>query len=321
MALENKILCEECGSDRELITDNSFYICPDCGLCYDRVMVNQRARFFEGESNKDTYHVNNPLIIGTKTLIGHKYERTDASKKSITPNVMRKIKRLKKEQIRTKGSYERAMQESSNYIDFLKSYLPEHAFMTFYNIFSSLVKAKFLRGRNIPEICFTCGYMALKVHKSERNIGLYVKDLKDMKNVTIAIKKIVQRKKQIMKSGLLRDYEYSKKKDDFSWGDVESKLCLSGAEINALRTIYNILRGSQSAMGKQPSTIAGGLIYFMFKENKKVSDRKVRITQEKVAEVINITAAIIRTRVNEFTGSKEVINLIEQVKDKYIFTE
>ncbi len=288
----------DCCRIPEVVQDNGFNVCKNCGIVHDRIIEKNPQRVFNEQQVRDK-KITEPVYrsIGPRTVIrGNR----DARGSKMNYLHQRKFHRLGKINRSLITSFERNLWIALPHFSLLRNKLslPRAVVEDAIRIYKKAVKRKMALGRSIDILLAASIYVALKMHK----IPMVVEEITQELNVD---KKPVLRCFRVIVLELLSDLNIQ-----ITHLGPKRYISRFSSELNlpqkvsrdAIKLLYKLKKERYFMKGKDPKGIAAGCIYIMCKHHD------IYRTQKAIAEKLHVTCITLRLR------SKEMLKALHKAK-------
>jgi len=283
--IQNQHKCDECGSSSLVDMKTGSEICRDCGLVLKNKLYNNSQDFFD-------VYFNNPNV-----------NSFPASHTFKDPNLLRRFQLKKVQEINYLNNYRRLikLQKRSNFQNGknpnffrglkeiqvicanlnLSNQIEEEAAL----IFRKINKENLTKGRSIKKICMSCIYLAHKCRNVQPPLNeLLSNNDESSKKELLRLSKFLAEKTNLkIKNHDPRDFLLQ----FINNGDLPKTL------LGESLIILERLKELDKFQGKTPKSITAAALYL---SSKKL---KMKISQEKIAKVAQISRKTINQRVYE----------------------
>lgn len=298
-------VCPECGSqDITLDYEHGDILCNCCGLILDELYIYEGDEWLSNDHEEDDYKIRtgppeNARVfdIGLTTVIDNKDK--DSYGKPISNRNRSQLYRLRKWQkrLRASNSLEKNLKKAFIEIDRIGSILGlsnqirEEACL----LYKNAVKKNLIRGRSINCIASSCIYTTCRVKGVPRT-------MQEISEVTLLDKREIGRTYRFLCRELELNIQPARPQEYIE------RFCNSlDLDVNIQRDAKDIIHKAEESeiiSCKKPSGLAAASIYIAAK------NRRVKITQRKIAEVSCVTEVTIRNRYKELVEQLNIKTLL-----------
>jgi len=284
--------CPECGSPH-VVRDEDMgeFVCNECGLVIREDMLNRspewRAFTLEEERAKrrtgpPTDYARYDKGLPTTMWITH-----DAFGQPLSSKTRHQMWRLRRWQIRS-GIYgkSRNLLKAMNMIQRLseKLHIPPSVKKTAAIFYRRALDKDLVRGRSIASVATAALYAACRLTETPRNLAEIAEaSLRDKKEIASGYRLLVRRLR--IKMPIHDPLHYLTK--------IAEKLRIPGDVLGLAIKILNEAKKERITIGKDPRGVAAAVLYIACQLNEK------EVTQQRIAETVNITEVTIRNRKKE----------------------
>ena len=280
---------ENCCLMPNIIAENGYYVCTNCGVVHSKIIDNQaRLAFTPEEKNKRQTSERVYSPYGPRTLImGAK----DANGNKLNPNHRAKFERLSKINRGLINGYERNLWFVSPLFNRLKSTLniPDYIAEDAYRIYILTAKKRLAIGRSIEALLSASIYCAYKMNDKAIFINEILENVNSTKKEFLNCFRLVVREILPMINIKIRAYSPLEYVDKLK---QELKLSMKCRSL-AVDIIQNAHNKGLSFAGKDPKGIAAASLYI---SAQKCDEARI---QKDICNVANITEVTLRARIYE----------------------
>ncbi len=298
-------ICPECGSQNIILDyQHGDLLCNKCGLILDELYLYQGDEWLSNDSDEDNHKIRtgppeNPRVFdkGLTTEIDNKNK--DSYGKPISNQNRSQLYRLRKWQkrLRASNALEKNLKKAFREIDRIGSVLGLSNQMReeACHLYKKAVKKNLIRGRSINCIASSCIYTTC------RQVGK-PRTMEEISSVTLLDKRDIGRTYRFLCRELELKIEPTRSQEYIE--RYCNELDLNVDVIKDAKEILNEAEVGEILSGKSPSGLAAAAIYISAK------NKKIKITQKKIADVSSVTEVTIRNRYKE---------LVEKLNMKTLF--
>ncbi len=282
-------LKDNCCLMPNIIAENGYYVCTNCGVVHSKIIENQSRLAFtteERNNRQTTERVYSPygprtLIIGSKDANGNK----------LNPNHRAKFERLSKINRGLINGYERNLWFVVPLFNRLKSTLniPDYIAEDAYRIYILTAKKKLAIGRSIEAILAASIYCAFKMNDKAIFINEILENINSTKKEFLNCFRLIIREILPMINIKIKAYTPLKYIDKLKQELNLSMKCRSLA-VDIIQKAHN---NGLSFAGKDPKGIAAASLYI---SAQKCEEARI---QKDICNVANITEVTLRARIYE----------------------